>query len=754
MSIEALIPGNVTLQLYPVQTSLQLQIAAGGRGPKGDTAGLEVSESPVDSGIDTRVLFNNNGKLGEYAVSGTGSVAMTNSPTFVTPALGTPTSGLLNATSVIAQGSSAARTLADRFGELVNVKDYGAVGDGVANDTAAFQAAAAALTEYSVFYMPAGRYVVYQTVEIVPDNVTIAGHSQQTTRILFGNSTDDLFRISGDFIQISGFLVQASGVASSGTLFELEKGANSYISNLFTDGGYNIINFGTDSGQIFVSDCVLNNNSHNTIYLGAAFHGAAIIRDIHMFTSGDNDGSGIEVLGGEGGTFEFARINITNHAYPIKITAAENQAIYDIHFEQVFADGVDALSGGPGWWINALATGSKIYRIGLVDCWAGTRPHHGFFVQGDVQQISLHGCWALANSFHGVYFAGAPSTSHILINGMICAGNSLGNNNVYDGIHIADHTYHFSILNCESGPSGHQADTQRYGIAISGGNHDNYIVKNNRLAGNLTGGLLDEGVGTNKVVSDNVGAATVAEIVIASASTTNIGAVNADTVSITGTTTITSFGSAPAGLQRKGRFTGALTLTHNATSLILPGGLNITTAAGDRFVAYSLGSGNWLVVDYIPAGVSQLAASDTIRGPVELATAAEVAAGTDTLRAVTPSSLAGWTSYTPVVTAESGSFADVAASGYYKVIAGVTYITLTISIIDNGTAAGSVFATLPNTSGSGMYFLFGRDTALHGNSLSGTINPSASSVTVKKQDNTYPGGTGAVLGLQGFYLIQ
>lgn len=77
LTIDALIPGNVTLQLYPVQTSLQLQIAAGGRGPKGDTAGLEVAESPVDSGIDTRVLFNNSGVLGEYAVSGSGDVAMT-----------------------------------------------------------------------------------------------------------------------------------------------------------------------------------------------------------------------------------------------------------------------------------------------------------------------------------------------------------------------------------------------------------------------------------------------------------------------------------------------------------------------------------------------------------------------------------------------------------------------------------------------------------------------------------------------------
>lgn len=57
-------------------------------GPKGDTGDYaEVGESTIVSGINTRVLFNNNGILGEYAVSGSGNVAMTNSPQFATPTI-------------------------------------------------------------------------------------------------------------------------------------------------------------------------------------------------------------------------------------------------------------------------------------------------------------------------------------------------------------------------------------------------------------------------------------------------------------------------------------------------------------------------------------------------------------------------------------------------------------------------------------------------------------------------------------------
>lgn len=88
---------------------------------------------------------------------------------------------------------------------------------------------------------------------------------------------------------------------------------------------------------------------------------------------------------------------------------------------------------------------------------------------------------------------------------------------------------------------------------------------------------------------------------IASATTTDIGAATGEFVDVTGTTTITGLGTIAAGIVRTVRFTGALTLTHNATSLILPGGANITTAANDRAIFRSLGSGNWLCVAYIKA---------------------------------------------------------------------------------------------------------------------------------------------------------
>lgn len=98
---------------------------------------------------------------------------------------------------------------------------------------------------------------------------------------------------------------------------------------------------------------------------------------------------------------------------------------------------------------------------------------------------------------------------------------------------------------------------------------------------------------------------------IASATTTNIGAATGPYIHITGTTTITAFDTVAAGTQRVVKFTGALILTHNATSLILPGAANITTAANDVAVFRSLGSGNWICVSYVRSAAPPISGTNT-----------------------------------------------------------------------------------------------------------------------------------------------
>lgn len=79
---------------------------------------------------------------------------------------------------------------------VVNVKDYGAVGDGVANDTTAIQAAIdAAVGEV---LLPEGDYLLGSgTTLSVPAGVSLVGRGPGVTRILRGGSGGDLVDLSG-----------------------------------------------------------------------------------------------------------------------------------------------------------------------------------------------------------------------------------------------------------------------------------------------------------------------------------------------------------------------------------------------------------------------------------------------------------------------------------------------------------------------------------------------------------------------------
>lgn len=170
---------------------------------------------------------------------------------------------------------------------------------------------------------------------------------------------------------------------------------------------------------------------------------------------------------------------------------------------------------------------------------------------------------------------------------------------------------------------------------------------------------------------------------LASAATTNIGTgTQANTIGITGTTTITSFGNlAGQGAKRTLLFQGIMTLTAN-TDILLPGGVNIVTANGDVAEFVCTGGSVWRCLSYTRADGTALVATSTT---------------TNTLRVTGSTTALAMTAMNIVEPAKIVAAAPTATYAFYVSGGSVQYHTVaaTANWVDNIThSAGTTLNTV------------------------------------------------------------
>lgn len=156
------------------------------------------------------------------------------------------------------------------FIALFNVELYGAVGDGVTDDTAAIQAAITAAQAFSnvntatgVVYFPQSDYKISATLVGSAARLNLRGESKKGTRLIATSA-------------LTGFMVQ---VAEEWSVEDM----GFYGTN--QDGQYG---FGTTAavsmGTVSMERCVFSNLDYGIRFAGGAqFPLSAIIRDVYMF---------------------------------------------------------------------------------------------------------------------------------------------------------------------------------------------------------------------------------------------------------------------------------------------------------------------------------------------------------------------------------------------------------------------------------------------------------------------------------------
>jgi len=146
-----------------IKTDLPANLYEGELGWCLDTRELYIGNGPTTNG-NSQILsqYSDNDQLITHVYRGSASIpATTNSST----------------------GTPIARPLGAILDDWISVKDYGAMGDGVTDDTAAIQRAINdrwATQDFSCIRFPAGVYLVSNTIYVLP-NVSLIGEGSQAT---------------------------------------------------------------------------------------------------------------------------------------------------------------------------------------------------------------------------------------------------------------------------------------------------------------------------------------------------------------------------------------------------------------------------------------------------------------------------------------------------------------------------------------------------------------------------------------------
>lgn len=406
-----------------------------------------------------------------------------------------------------ARANSIARTQTEKNFDTISVKDFGATGDGVTDDTTfilnAIAAATGTITGYRIHF-PRGVYKISATLDVAdkanmylvgdgPNATVIKPTTAVTTAVKFGSSGTSNQGIS-DMHILCEDATACVGVSVTGC-------DGFWYSDMRTTAASIGLSLATGFGQFF-----------------------------DRFRIDDSITAGIKIAGGNDQFFSNGVLlnDVGSQPATAGIWITKNDAvwmnnidcIYQNHGLYMAPQGTDYISwvfasncafdyGSGNGILIAPAASATVKGANFVGCWTSSNTLHGITADGagTVDGLRFTGHRSYRNTGSGYYLTNTGTVINTAFVSCEASGNSFGSSGVYSGFDIAANIGAFSIVGCRSGPMSGLVDTQARGILVNPGTSDNYIIVGNDLRGNTTG-LVEGGSGTTKHVAHNLNAVT------------------------------------------------------------------------------------------------------------------------------------------------------------------------------------------------------------------------------------------------------
>lgn len=390
----------------------------------------------------------------------------------------------------------------------INVKEFGAVLDGVTDDTSAFVAAAAT---GKPLLMPDGTAKITAGFTLSAGQ-TLYGVGPGKSKILVSGDGYDAVSLAGDYAGIYGVQIYSVTQRTSGAFVRLNTATRgNFVRNFVMQNGFYGIHISAEAVITYIEDGEILDATAAT-GVGIFINGGndTFINHVVMDSSGTEPAAGIHIKRTQ--AIWVSDVDIIDFGTPLKIapTTSATDLITWCFFSQLACD----TSNGNG--IDISAAGSATVRGLFFDnCWSSTN-NRGVLINtttgGVVDTVHFTDCTFYNNNLQGVLIDNAGgNVRNIEFNNCRAAGNSLSSSGTYAGFDIGNNTGGFALRGCRAGAHAGFAASQSYGILIGTGCNEYHIMDNN-LIGNVTGGAADNSAGTstNREVRGNLGYKTTA----------------------------------------------------------------------------------------------------------------------------------------------------------------------------------------------------------------------------------------------------
>jgi hypothetical protein len=216
---------------------------------------------------------------------------------------------------MMATGATVERTIGDKLAEVLSVKDFGAKGDGTADDTAAIQATHDYVVSVGggVVLFPPGNYRITRSITFnsVGVRLLIKGATAYASRIFIESATPSVvFDIGGsafdsgsltfENIYITGSV--GAGAAKDGnTAFKLTNRGAVVFNRCGVDNNWIAFSFATSYAPV-LDKCLITNCPGSGVYFPDSSSNKSIVRDCEIFTCGlgvGANGAGISIVGAD-----------------------------------------------------------------------------------------------------------------------------------------------------------------------------------------------------------------------------------------------------------------------------------------------------------------------------------------------------------------------------------------------------------------------------------------------------------------------